>query len=713
MSSTCGNVASTQRGNQQPGLLQLAQLWACRLLVNGGGYRALDECKYRIDDDLYRFVGLDLDCAGKGPQHIRRQLRSILSRLKLELDRFPPPLADRLDELDRHMTFDAVEREVLGLMAMVMVCDELREAAEKTSKSEGLDHLSLAACALDRPVDEIEPALRPEGRLSRSGLLRLNTERSLRHMTLSEGFGAPAFQLLGGLAITLTSRTTSVDHLLAQYFQRVALDQPEAFDFGHCHEDLRRLGALIDHALENRDQGVNILIHGQPGVGKTVLTRHLAARHAWDLYSVSACDTEDEFLSGRRRIRACQLCQYLLGQHDRGVLLFDEIEDVFDPRFTEMHDRLGASGSTGKAWTNRLLESNPRPTIWISNDTDMLDPAYLRRFDYIFRLDVPDLQARRRMLAHALEGTGIPDAWIEECAADTDMTPARMAQVSRLTRRLKAVIPKVELPSVLEEQLRQRRCTDQAFGIRTRRRENPLRVYDPDFLNTQPAVDSLLEGLERHQSGSVLMFGPPGSGKTALADFLSERLGCGLVSHSASALLDKFVGETEKGFARMFAEATASGAVLLLDEADNFLSARESARYRWEVTQTNELMVQMERFGGIFLCATNLVQNLDPAVMRRFDVKLEFSYLDPDQSWALFRELLNCMGMTCPRGHEVRRLRERLTQLDQLAPGDFAVVARNRLLTADEDGTPEDVVDQLEAEQRMKPNGNARRPGFL
>jgi AAA+ superfamily predicted ATPase len=79
----------------------------------------------------------------------------------------------------------------------------------------------------------------------------------------------------------------------------------------------------------------------------------------------------------------------------------------------------------------------------------------------------------------------------------------------------------------------------------------------------------------------------------------------------------------------------------LLDEVDSFLMDRRQAEHSWEHTQVNELLQQMERYPGIFIAATNLMGGLDPAALRRFDFKLHFSALTPDQRRGLFaREAL-------------------------------------------------------------------------
>lgn len=100
----------------------------------------------------------------------------------------------------------------------------------------------------------------------------------------------------------------------------------------------------------------------------------------------------------------------------------------------------------------------------------------------------------------------------------------------------------------------------------------------------------------------------------------------------ASDLLDKYVGETEQRIAAMFEAAQDEGAVLLLDEADSFLSDRLGAGQAWEVTQTNEFLTQLEAFDGVFFATTNLIDRLDPAVLRRFSHKVRFDVLTAQQA---------------------------------------------------------------------------------
>ena len=174
----------------------------------------------------------------------------------------------------------------------------------------------------------------------------------------------------------------------------------------------------------------------------------------------------------------------------------------------------------------------------------------------------------------------------------------------------------------------------------------------------------------------------------------------------ASDIISPYVGETEQNIALMFKQAHQEGALLLLDEADSFLRERQSAKNSWEVTAVNEMLTQMERHEGLFVCSTNLMDRLDAASLRRFALKIKFDYLKPEQRWQLFvaqAETLPQQEVSC---------RAQLNRLNQLTPGDFATVRRqaallNIPLTADE------LLQRLTLECRAKGESAHRQIGFV
>jgi SpoVK/Ycf46/Vps4 family AAA+-type ATPase len=219
----------------------------------------------------------------------------------------------------------------------------------------------------------------------------------------------------------------------------------------------------------------------------------------------------------------------------------------------------------------------------------------------------------------------------------------------------------------------------------------------------------IVEALRARGHGTLCFYGPPGTGKTALAEHIARSLDRPLLVKQASDLVSKFVGETEQNMAAMFREAESERAVLLLDEADSFLQDRRGAQRTYEVTEVNEMLQQMERYRGVFVCTTNLLDRIDQAALRRFTFKIRFRPLTATQREAMF--VTEALGGDA--GALTPAMQARLARLDQLCPGDFAAVKRQVDILAT-DFAPDEFLEQLEAEHRIKPEvREARQVGFL
>jgi SpoVK/Ycf46/Vps4 family AAA+-type ATPase len=233
--------------------------------------------------------------------------------------------------------------------------------------------------------------------------------------------------------------------------------------------------------------------------------------------------------------------------------------------------------------------------------------------------------------------------------------------------------------------------------------------YHLDYLNldTRHSIEKISQSLKINPNATMCFYGLPGTGKTALAEYLAKELDRPLLAKRASDILSKWVGGSEKNIANMFLEAETEGAILFLDEADSLLRNRETASLSWEVSQVNELLQQMEKFNGIFICATNLFADLDAAALRRFTFKISYKAMTPQQRTRMFvqealqgdESLLDAYSLS------------RLNRLDSLVPGDFAVVKRqSRMLGEVVD--QEDFLVELEAEYRIKSSKLGRAIGF-
>ena len=153
-------------------------------------------------------------------------------------------------------------------------------------------------------------------------------------------------------------------------------------------------------------------------------------------------------------------------------------------------------------------------------------------------------------------------------------------------------------------------------------------------------------GMERRVTlgrGTVALFvGPSGTGKTMAAELLANLERVDLYKVDLSAVVSKWVGETEKNLAAVFAEAQDANAVILFDEADALFSKRgevKEAQDRWANLEANFLLQRIEEYTGAVILTSNLRQNIDDAFLRRIHVSIEFPLPDADARFKIWQGL--------------------------------------------------------------------------
>jgi SpoVK/Ycf46/Vps4 family AAA+-type ATPase len=126
----------------------------------------------------------------------------------------------------------------------------------------------------------------------------------------------------------------------------------------------------------------------------------------------------------------------------------------------------------------------------------------------------------------------------------------------------------------------------------------------------------------------VAMFaGPSGTGKTLAAEVVAGELGLDLYKVDLSAVVSKYIGETEKNLERIFGAAAAGDLVLFFDEADALFGKRSEvsdAHDRYANIEVAYLLQRLETYDGLVVLATNLQRNIDPAFLRRISVAIDF-----------------------------------------------------------------------------------------
>ena len=547
------------------------------------------------------------------------------------------------------------------------------------------------------------------GALSRSCLLEaLNTKRSRCDLDDLLRLSAVGECLLGTPFNDEQSMARAILSPLQPPSKVAQLEWP------HLQQQQTLMKSALSSAIDSAAEGVNFLLYGAPGTGKTEFVRQLVKEIGATGFLIADMDESGAEATRGERLASLQLSQTFAGQQARAVLVLDEAEDIFQGDYQHPLARLFRSNTESKGWVNQLLERNPHPVIWISNRIGQLDPAYLRRFSYCLEFPQTPQTLRRRIAEERLGAVGCSESLIDAMSEIAQVTPAHLEAAARFAGLTinSGLGADVAVTSVIESHLKAGGHTPQLQTVKRATR------FDMRYLSVRghATPERVLQSMGRlaGQGATLLFSGPPGTGKTQLASEMATRLSRTLVVRTASDINSKWYGESEGNVARMFRDCDPKTELLFLDEAEILLGSREDGGHRADRAVTAEFLRWLEVFEGIFVCATNHAGTFDAALARRFTFRLEFQPLSHEQRVDLYAELALGWNPEVDLWNSVRPVdataRASLARLDQLTPGDFANAARRiRAMEL----PPSAWISELEAEQSAKRGIGGHRIGFM
>lgn len=690
-------TTTTKRDEKLPAFVQL---WILRLLVPLQGYQKFWS-KYGFENtELAAALGYSKYVENEANEIDEKFIIADLKQKHKVFEKTARPhvvsrnLEKNITRLSSILGLTDTDRRILEFSIFLQSNHLLKAVAGYHENVSSTKLNRILSVVLDIPESSISNSLKIQNTLVKSGMITVfggltNLEEKINLLTTS-------------IADHLFEPDLDPINLLKNYLYLGSPAQLNISNFSHIESSLSILLPYIKHALMTKRAGVNIFIHGKPGTGKSELAKLLAKEHGCELFVVSSEDEDGDSICGEARLRSFRAAQRFLTNR-KALILFDEVEDVFNSsnRFFG-----GTSiAQSRKAWMNRILEENPVPTIWISNSINGLDPAFIRRFDMVVNLPIPPKKQREQILLDTCSDL-LNQNQVKRFAESESLAPAVLSRAASVIRSISADVKGIDISCSIEMLLNN---TLEAQGNKPIRKDNSARIsdiYDPSFICADTNLADVAIGLLANKSGRICLFGPPGTGKTAYGHWLSEQLSIPIHIKRASDLMSMWVGGNEKNIAQSFKQAEDEGALLLVDEVDSFLQDRRGGQRSWEISLVNEMLTQMETFPGIFIATTNLINGLDQAALRRFDLKVKFDFLKLEQVCELLRRYCSNLSLSSPESEEMSRI----SRLRNLTPGDFATIYRRNKFQPIKRAV--DFIEALESECAMKERSNISI-GFL
>ena len=624
----------------------------------------------------------------------RKQLRKMLvADINALLEKFP--LANhsaemfprKLAEMQKTFALSDFEVEIMTVLAFIRN-DMLTIVDGHGRRSDENDKAVFVAKCLDCDISAVISTLDCKAKLRRYNCVDEDFD-----------FNTQLFEFLNGVT----------DQPLSNTYFKHCKDEVLPWEF---YGNLAiKHGEMIRNLLKSSDGSVNILLYGAPGTGKTSFARTLAQELGKKCFQI-AQDTRERDRSActpEFRFAALQICDKQIDPAN-SLIIVDEADDMLqgNSSFGGLPFFFGGmkSGSGDKGMLNDVLDNIKTPTIWITNTpAEALDESSRRRFDYSVRFEPLNAVQRKNIWQNNIKKMEMQSLVNDQMA---EMFSCRYnvnaGIITKVLGNIKKLTSSPAEVNDLVEKLMAQHCELLNITV-SDDKLLPAKDYSLDGLNIKGDIEleKIVAAVRKFQTEpagnspdrprmNLLLSGPPGTGKTEFVKYLGSVLGSKVSVRMGSDLLSMYVGGTEYNIKAAFAQAEAEHTILFLDEIDGLVQNRERANRSWEVTQVNELLHQMENFNGIMIGATNFVQNLDPAIMRRFTFKLGFDYLDNYGKLTFFSRMFHSRLTVAER--------RRLEAIENLTPGDFRTV-RQSLYYLDEVSNSARL-SALEQESRMK-----------
>ena len=517
-------------------------------------------------------------------------------------------------------------------------------------------------------------------------------------------------------------------------------------DIGGLKEQITKIREMIELPMKYPELfeklGIlppkGVLLYGPPGTGKTLIAKALATETNSYFIPVNGPEIMDKYYGeSERKLREIfEEAQ----QNAPSIIFIDEIDSIAPKREETRGEVERRVVAQLLALMDGLVARGDVIVIGATNRPDSIDPALRRpgRFDREIEIGVPDKEGRKEILQiHTRNMPLADDVDLDELASVTHgFVGADLESLCReaAMNTLKRILPKIdldkeEIPMEILENLKvERRDFIEALKTISPSALREVLVEVPEvrwediggLANVKQMLREVVEWPLKYPKAfkrmgirpakAVLLYGPPGCGKTLLAKAAATESQANLIAVKGPEILSMWVGESERAIREIFKKAKQTApTIILFDEIDAIAPRRGSDVEGSHVMETvvNQLLTEIdgiESLEDVFIIGTtNRPDLLDPSLLRpgRFDNRIFVPPPDRDARFQIFKIHTRKMPLAKNIDRE-RFLMELANRTDGYSGADIEAVCREAAMLALRENINAKVVERRHFEEALK-----------
>ncbi len=581
---------------------------------------------------------------GQVVEPLRQQMMAVEQRMAhLREQALKKKQALPFDRLCRSFDLDVVEEQILMLALSPMFDASFRKRIARYKDNILLDYVDVDLClaVLFDTRRERLAAMQwfgEQGRLFQSRILvpsvpkEAGSEHQLAYELLAPGRVVNFVLGRGDIDMAIRSYASlsypqiPMDHVvLPENTLNEVLNLADQFA-----GELRDEAARMHSAMGGVEKGGVIAFVGPSGTGKTHTARALAS-----YLEVPALEVDcGRLATDDHRFKQALEAVFWQARLLNAVLILDRPEAIMQ----ENSSKLPTIFAEIERWVGLA--------VLTVVDQKKIDPTVHGSVIYQFEFEAPELAERERLWAiHLPESPKPLDVSTEELGTQYEITGSQIRNACLVAANMALSEDGDGEKHITMDHLKRAAYTQMRASLTQYARKSKVKLTLADLIlpdDEKKEIESIIEAARSRAyvmskwgfgrklttgKGLVTMFcGEPGTGKTLCAEIRANMLELQLYHISIPQVMSKYIGETEKNIAEIFATAKANHAMLLFDEADSLFSSRvkvESSVDKFSNMETNLLLQEIERFEGVIILTTNLDKSIDKAFQRRIQFKAE------------------------------------------------------------------------------------------